>query len=85
MYRTQAINLASDMADRIRTNRLGAAAYGGAGANNNCDPGGGADCAPAQMAAHDLFVWGPQVAQLLPNGVGAVQYVGGVPPTYTIK
>ena len=37
------------------------------------------------MAAHDLFVWGPQVAALLPNGVGAVQYAGGVPPTYTIQ
>jgi type IV pilus assembly protein PilV len=87
LYRSQAINLAADMGDRIRTNRLGGAAYGGAPADNGCDPigGGGVDCAPAAMAAHDLFVWGPQVAQLLPNGVGAVQYAGGVPPTYTIQ
>ena len=83
LYRTQAINLVADMADRIRTNRLGAAGYGGGAANNNCDAG--VDCTPAQMAAHDLFIWGPQVAALLPNGVGAVQYAGGVPPTYTIQ
>ena len=85
LYRSQAITLAADMGDRIRTNRLGAAAYGAAGANNGCDPGGGVNCTPAQMAAHDLFLWGPQVAQLLPNGVGVVQYAGGVPPTYTIQ
>src|SRR5262245_19711464 len=87
LYRSQAINLAADMGDRIRTNRLGGAAYGAAAADNGCDPagGGGADCTPAEMAAHDLFVWGPQVAQLLPNGVGTVQYAGGVPPTYTIQ
>jgi type IV pilus assembly protein PilV len=83
VYRTQAINLAADMGDRIRTNRLGAAAYGGGAADNDCDAG--VDCTPAQMAAHDLFLWGPQVAALLPNGVGAVQYAGGVPPTYTIQ
>lgn len=85
LFRTQAVNLAADMADRIRANRQGGAAYGGAAANNNCDPGGGVNCTPAQMAAHDLFVWGNQVAQQLPNGVGAVAYAGAtVPPNYTI-
>ncbi len=85
LYRTQAVNLAADMADRIRVNRMGDANYGGAGANNNCDPGGGVNCTPAQMAAHDLWVWTTQVAQQLPNGVGTVQYTGTTPPTYTIQ
>ncbi len=85
LYRTQAVNLVSDMADRIRANRRGGANYGGAAANNNCDPGGGVNCTPAQMAAHDLFVWTNQVAQQLPNGAGLVQFAATAPPTYTIQ
>lgn len=87
--RTQAVNLAGDMADRIRVNRLGGAAYAGAAENNECDPqssgGGTGDCTPAQMAAHDLFVWQTQLARLLPNGEGSVEYDDTDPPTYTIR
>jgi type IV pilus assembly protein PilV len=85
VYRTQAVNLAADMADRIRVNRRGDSDYGGAAADNSCDPGGDTNCTPAEMAAHDLFTWQAQVAALLPGGVGAVQYVGTTPPTYTIQ
>ena len=85
LYRTQAVNLAADMADRIRLNRLAGAAYGGAAGNNNCDPPGAATCSPVQMAAHDLLRWQASVAALLPNGVGAVAFVAGTPPTYTIR
>jgi type IV pilus assembly protein PilV len=84
LYRTQAVNLAADMADRIRVNRLGGANYGGAAANNNCDPPGAVNCTPAQMAAHDLFVWTNQVQAQLPTGVGVVQFTGTSPATYTI-
>lgn len=86
-FRTVAINLSADMADRIRVNRLGEAGYAGAGADNDCDPesGGGVDCTPAEMAAHDIFVWTQQVQQRLPNGQGAVQFNNGTaPPTFTI-
>ena len=86
-YRTQAVNLAADMADRIRVNRLGLAAYAGAAANNNCDPagGGGFDCTPPQMAAHDLFLWNQQVPQVLPNGQWQLQFnPGTLPPSYTL-
>ena len=85
LYRTQAVNLAADMADRIRVNRLGGANYGGAAANNNCVPPGAVNCTPAQMAADDLFAWTNQVQQQLPNGVGAVQVVGTSPATYNIS
>ena len=88
LLRTKAVNLVADMADRIRVNRLGGAAYAGPAANERCDPesGGGVDCTPAQMAAHDLFVWQRLVAEQLPNGVGTVAHDGGtVPPTYTIE
>jgi type IV pilus assembly protein PilV len=85
LYRTQAVNLAADMADRIRVNRRGRASYNGAGALSGCDPGGGVNCTPAQMAAHDVAVWQAQVAALLPGGVGTVTHLGTVPPTYTIQ
>lgn len=82
IFRTQAINLTSDMADRIRANRMGQAAYGSAAANTNCTT---ADCTPAQMAAEDLYQWQQRVQQELPSGQGTVQYNGGtVPPTFTI-
>ena len=85
LFRTQAVNLAADMADRIRLNRLGGAAYGNAPADHMCDPGGGVACSPTEMAEHDLFVWTTQIANLLPNGMGTVQFANGTPPSYTIQ
>jgi len=84
-YRTHAVNLAADMADRIRVNRRGGASYQGAGALGGCDPGGGANCTPAQMAAHDMFTWRAQVVAQMPAGVGTVVRTGTTPPTYTIR
>ncbi|MGD8325172.1 MAG: type IV pilus modification protein PilV [Gammaproteobacteria bacterium] len=84
-YRSQAINLLSDMADRIRGNRLGDLSYAGAAADNNCDLSGGATCTPAQMAAHDLFTWGAQVQALLPAGAwNLARNAADTPPSYTI-
>ena len=85
LYRTQAVNLAADMSDRIRENRLGGADYGGMPANNSCDPPAAVNCTPPQMAQHDLWVWTNQLAALLPNGTGTVQFVATSPPTYTIQ
>ena len=85
IYRMQAVNLASDLADRIRVNRGANVLYAGAAANNNCYGAGAVDCTPAQMAANDLLVWQGQVAQILPNGNSAVAVNGAaVPYTYTI-
>lgn len=85
-FRTQAANLVADMADRIRVNRLGQVDYGGAAANGGCEPPGVAICAPSVMAAHDLFIWNQQVAQLLPNGVGQVQFNNATDPaSFTIQ
>jgi len=86
--RSTAINLAGDIADRIRVNRGAEAAYQGAAADNNCDDptgGGGVDCSPAEMAAHDLFIWEAQVTASLPAGAGAVAVNTGTnPTTYTV-
>ena len=43
LFRHNAVTLAGDVADRIRANPKAAAAYGLAGANNNC-VSGGVDC-----------------------------------------
>jgi type IV pilus assembly protein PilV len=86
--RSVAIGLAADITDRIRVNRGAGVAYQGAAADNNCDDptgGGGVDCSPAQMAAHDLFVWRAQIAQNLPGGQGTVAVDAATNPTsYTV-
>jgi type IV pilus assembly protein PilV len=88
IYRMQAVNLASDLADRIRANRTANLAYLGPAANNNCYGVGAVDCAPPLMAANDLLVWQNQVAAMLPSGNGALNVVAGAaatdPFTYTI-
>jgi len=88
IYRTQAVNLAADMADRIRVNPATdgtvAGAYTGAGADNACT-GGFTDCTPADMAAHDVFLWRQVIQNLLPNGQGVIAYdAGPIPDQYTI-
>lgn len=84
LFRHYAVTLAGDVADRIRANPRGQAAYAMAGTNNNC-VGGGVDCTPAQMAANDVFLWDQQAADTLPNGTVTVVFDNGVlPPTYQI-
>lgn len=80
--RMQAINLASDLGDRIRANRTAEAAYAGAAAANGTTCiGAAATCTPEQMAAHDLFVWQAAIQAALPGGAGAVAVDAGANPT----
>jgi type IV pilus assembly protein PilV len=87
MFRHQAVTLASDVADRIRSNPLAGVAYiDPVGANNNCVLGG-AVCTAAQMAANDIFLWKDQAQATLPGGDVTVVFVaaaGVVPPSYQI-
>jgi type IV pilus assembly protein PilV len=86
MDRTLAVNLAADMADRIRVNRMAGGAYEDDAENIPCGPGATAPCTPAQMAAYDLFVWQQQLAQQLPNGEGSVVFNDATtPPSFTIS
>jgi type IV pilus assembly protein PilV len=84
--RMQAVNLAADIADRIRANRRAGNAYAGAAANNSCAGAAAVSCTPAQMAANDLYVWQKQLSQAFMGGnaTGAVTFTAGTPPTYTI-
>jgi type IV pilus assembly protein PilV len=90
--RMQAVNLASDIADRIRANRKAGAAYEGMGANNNCAGKalGTVKCTADQMAANDIFVWQQQIAAAFPGGSATgtidvdVAVPAALPSTYTI-
>lgn len=81
--RMQAVNLASDMADRIRANRRAAAAYGGAGANRNCIGAGSVNCTEVQMAETDVFQWQQAIAQAFPGdrAEGTIAYTPPATPT----
>jgi len=90
IYRTIAVNLAADMADRIRANPLAGPAYGGAAGDNDC-VGATDDCTGAEMAADDLFHWNNELAAALPDDgnvatpQGTVAVAGAAAPrTYTI-
>ena len=54
VYRTSAVALAADLADRIRANPAALVGYQAAPANNGCT-NGIADCNPATLAQDDLF------------------------------
>lgn len=96
--RTKAVSLASDMADRLRSNRPAALAGSYVspktdhGVNNDCadDKSGGATkvCAPVDMAKHDIWLWKKAIEDPrngLPGpGTGRLTSNGALLPTYTI-
>ena len=84
--RMQAVNLATDLADRIRANRSAAGAYNGAPADNHCVGAAAVSCTPAQMAADDLYWWQRQLSRAIAGGTatGTVVVTAGTPQTYTI-
>lgn len=91
IYRTQAITLAADLADRIRMNRTAQAAYNSAFADDGavvgtCSTTGG--CSDGDLASTDLWNWKTEVAEQLPNGEGQVVVTApvgaGEPTTYVV-
>lgn len=100
LLRTQAINLVSDMADRIRANSSAGpayalATYGAAPALRDCapEPGtAGGNCTIDELAEDDLARWIAAVRATLPSpGDGSaateVDYVpgaGGAPDRYAV-
>jgi type IV pilus assembly protein PilV len=88
--RIQAVNLATDLADRIRANREALVAYnmaaGGTGVPHTCTTP--TACTPVFVAENDLFVWSNAVKAALPVGAtGAVTFLDNLDPRpdrYTI-
>lgn len=79
--KTQATNLAMDMADRIRANADGSASYAGFDTKGDAvtDPGciaTASGCTVAQMAQYDLFEWSQPLnatsKPILPEGRGLI-------------
>jgi type IV pilus assembly protein PilV len=79
LFRTQAINLVSDMAERIRANAAGGSAYEcalypGGPLERNCaasDSAFGASCTRAELAEDDLARWHETARAALPLGSDA--------------
>ena len=67
LFRTQAVTLASDIADRMRANREPADAYA---CGDPCDPTDGGNA----IADADLDAWMDAIAAQLPNGSAGVTY-----------
>ena len=80
LVRTQAVTLASDIADRIRANRDPAGIYDCGG---TCEAGEGGNA----IAVADLNAWRAAVETQLPGGVGSVAFLAGAsntPNAYTV-
>jgi type IV pilus assembly protein PilV len=91
IYRTQAVNLAADLADRIRANRTAQAAYGTLFADAEVEVAGcytTGGCIDTDLASTDLARWKGTLAQLLPNGQGQVvvtlPVAAGEPANYVV-
>jgi type IV pilus assembly protein PilV len=91
IYRTQAVNLAADLADRIRANRTAQAAYGTLFADAEAEVAGcytTGGCIDTDLASSDLARWKGTLAQLLPNGQGQVvvtlPVAAGEPTNYVV-
>ena len=84
--RTQAMMLASDIADRIRANENSAANYVGTAVAGSPNCKAGNLCSGTQLATSDLNDWANRVALELPSGVGTIYDVASTTapcPGYT--
>jgi type IV pilus assembly protein PilV len=90
LNRTQAVALASDLADRIRANREACTPSSGT-CEYESDPGAvtaacenTTGCTPAQLAATDIFRWRAIGAAQLPGFDATVDWTAGTPNVYLI-
>jgi type IV pilus assembly protein PilV len=79
--RSQATQLAYDIADRMRANVAGVATYTttdptDATETASCSTATG--CTAAQMAQTDLFQWNATLTDILPSGSGTIAVAGNV-------
>jgi type IV pilus assembly protein PilV len=77
LHRTEAVNLATDIADRMRSNRIPADAYN---CNGTCDPATPPASANA-IAIADLTDWVTQVQTQLPGGTADVTFTAATATT----
>jgi len=80
--RIQALNLASEMADRIRANRNGLANYvataAATGTQHAC---AAANCSTKDIAENDIYIWKQAISAALPaNANGQINFVDVADP-----
>jgi len=75
---TRAVQLATDLTERIRANAATAASYNATGSDAACNP-------LAASAANDLACWFTEVAAKLPGGEAAVSVTTARAVTITVK
>lgn len=99
LSRMQAINLANDIADRIRANRTATTGYALTESAAAATPGtncvqttstAATSCTPAQMAVSDLFYWDSNINDALSGkspkrSITVTAATTTVPTTYTIE
>lgn len=88
-FRTEAVLLSSEIAERMDANTATAATGAYACASTACLTGSssncvGTGCDGAALAAFDLYEWGTRVSAALPSPTATIAFNGGSPPTYTI-
>ncbi len=94
-HRTQATQLAYDIADRMRVNideaKLGSNSVyvkktsSSANKKTSCTTVASV-CSPAQMAEQDLYEWYDRLGAVLPNGLGIIESIGTIDKRlFTIK
>ena len=74
LFRSKAVYLSYQMADRVRANLPGVAngsynALSGSASNPGCIS---TNCTPAQVAQNDFYEWSTEVAGVLPAGQGTI-------------
>lgn len=89
-HRSQATQLAYDIADRMRANKSAATNYltssmapSAAQAQTDCETTS-TSCSTTDMAQHDLYQWNQALtsSQILPNGQGTITVLGAI---YTVS
>ena len=93
IQRMLAVDLASDIADRIRANRRAGSAYttNPAATDDKCVGESSVTCSADEMAKNDVWLWRREIAQAFPGGsaAGTIAYNAGsssvAPSTYIIR
>lgn len=88
LHRGLALDLATNMAERIQANPAAGVAYQEPGIDLGCGDGGAdRECTPEQLAAQDIFDWQQAAGATLPSGQGVLRYMppaGENPGRYTL-
>lgn len=84
IYRTTAVSLASDMAERIRANPQGAYEGSGPGTDYDC-VNGAADCSADELAEDDWLHWLADIGRRLPAGAAGAVDITDIPPVRQVE